>query len=233
MNLDAKTQTSNEYLDNFQETIGSKLPGVVAVLNLADFKRRNNHLGWKVGDDDIEELERLLSETLTDKCFYRRFAGDGWIVFLPEDSIYFVEKVIAALQQTQEISLGWQCIAVKNGETRTEVEKTRTLIHRAVRCVWSNVSNLNDIPRTVDELTQKVGLGEINKLNHIDELIYDGAPRWKCVDRYPDKIMYCPFCKGVNFRWEDGDMSVYGSSGECSGCGAGVDFRNYEELPPK
>lgn len=56
------------------------LPGFLCCFNIADFKRRNSHLGHLVGDADIVELDGLIAAMARADGTAQRIGGDRWLM---------------------------------------------------------------------------------------------------------------------------------------------------------
>ena len=56
------------------------LPGFLCCFNIADFKRRNGHLGHLVGDADIAELDGLIAAMARADGTAQRIGGDRWLM---------------------------------------------------------------------------------------------------------------------------------------------------------
>ena len=56
------------------------LPSFFYCFNIADFKRRNSHLGHLVGDADIAEFEGLIATTARPDGTAQRVSGDPWLM---------------------------------------------------------------------------------------------------------------------------------------------------------
>jgi GGDEF domain-containing protein len=56
------------------------LPGFLCCFNIADFKRRNGHLGHLVGDADIAELDGLIAAMAGADGTAQRIGDDRWLM---------------------------------------------------------------------------------------------------------------------------------------------------------
>jgi hypothetical protein len=72
-------------IDIFQQEAGFRLPGVLYSFNIADLKRRNAHLGFRTGDKDIEELDRLLTATQSDAVLMARTQSNRWLMLTQQN----------------------------------------------------------------------------------------------------------------------------------------------------
>jgi len=216
-------------LDRFKHEASSFIPALLVVCNLADAKRRNDHLGYKVVDQDIEELDQLLQKWASTSGLAQRVEGDTWLAISTLESIQSLTNLLNTYRKEQQIEVGWQCSGKKDGETKVEKRTLHTTITRAVRCLYSPVSTADNLSSLIDkELLRRchgfvpdspIDFSEAKNIKRI---------RWMSVADYPSELPFCPFCMGGEFEWEDGDGSTYSGSGTCKNCGADVDIRGIE-----
>ncbi|HSO36528.1 MAG TPA: diguanylate cyclase, partial [Labilithrix sp.] len=202
----------------FVDQASERLPAVVYSLDIADFKRRNGHLGHAVGDADIAELHALLLG-LGPSALVARTHGDRWLVLAPEEAREDVASVLARFARTEPLLAGWQVRATKDGRERTSRETEPTFIMRAVRCLFAPVrtrAELEDAVRRIDEEDHAL---PVNRPIAVAVAARERKP-WQCVSRYPEASPACPFCGGREVDWEEGDGGVYSGAGTCRPCGA-------------
>jgi hypothetical protein len=123
-----------------------RFPSQLVHFNLADSKRRNGHLGWKVVDADIAtfaEIGRNLSQ-LDESACWARATGDAWL-FLGADGSTFATAVFSAYAETRPYRAGWSCRAIKGDERKLISEVVTTTVTRSARCVGAVVPQRSDL----------------------------------------------------------------------------------------
>lgn len=234
-------------LEQFRQAASSYLPGVLAFFDLADTKRRNCHLGYMTIDEDIAEFDRLLCASVGSAGVARRVGGDLWLAIYPQDSelalgqglnqglSQFLSQVLSQLlddyHQERAISIGWRCRGYRDGVVEVVEETIDTTITRSARCAYFFATRLVEMNEAIDKLLQKRQTFPPGRPIPITEIGSHEQISWRCVSAYPDQDPYCPFCKGRDFEWEDGDGNVYSGSGTCKQCRAGIDIRGVELSP--
>ena len=77
-------------------------PLSVVLLDIDDFKRRNDRFGHASGDDALRRLGRLITETLRATDTGGRYGGEEFVVVLPcatsEGALIFAERLRAAMR---------------------------------------------------------------------------------------------------------------------------------------
>lgn len=231
-------------LEQFKQAASSYLAGVLAFFDLADTKRRNCHLGYMTIDDDIAEFDRLLRASVGSTGMARRVGGDLWLAIYPERTvpalgqrlnqglsqsfIQILSQLLHDYHQERAISIGWRCRGHCDGVVEVAEETIDTTITRSARCVYFCATSLEEMNEVIDRLLQKLQTFPPGRPIPITEIGSHEQISWRCVSAYPDQDPYCPFCKGRDFEWEDGDGNVYSGSGTCKQCGAGIDIRGVE-----
>ena len=100
----------------------------------------------------------------------------------------------------------------------------------AMRCLYGSVSSDHDIRAMAAVLVDRNHGFEPSDAISIEELSGLQLSGWQCVSTYPESEPCCPFCRGRDFAWEDGDMSVYSGDGKCRSCNADISIHGVEEL---
>jgi hypothetical protein len=90
----------------FRQEAGFRLPGVLYSLNIADLKRRNAHLGLRTGDEDIEELDRLMTAMQSDAVLVARTQSNRWLMLTRENENDRVQAVLDRYKKTEVFSAG-------------------------------------------------------------------------------------------------------------------------------
>lgn len=216
------------YLADFKNNISSRLPGVLAYLNLADARRLNIHLGHETVDKVIEEITLGLADSTAPKGASKRVAGDIWLAFFKSPGLSSLAALLSEMTKTDRITLGWKATAEKDGKTGVVEQIVRTEITISCRCVFLNLASIDDFDEQIEQLSAHYWKVDPGIPESLETAMASPEVRWCSVSAYPDEDPYCPFCKGRKFEWTDGDLTVYGASGDCKTCGADVDFRGVE-----
>src|SRR5437899_2884382 len=107
-------------IDLFTQQALARLPGFLYSFNIADFKRRNGHLGHLVGDADIAELDRRLKEFASNDGLVARTSGDRWFLLTRDNRTEEVGQLLAAYAREEPIEAGWEIIASRRGRTKSD-----------------------------------------------------------------------------------------------------------------
>lgn len=70
---------SSKIADRVSGVLGPHLPGLTALIDIADAKRRNLYLGHRRVDDDIQKLDELAAELAAPDGAACRVSGDQWL----------------------------------------------------------------------------------------------------------------------------------------------------------
>ncbi len=207
-----------------------RFPSLLALVNLADTKRRNAHLGAVAVDRDITDFERALWGAARATDCFAQVGGDAWVVLgAPR-----LDAIRAAYARVDAYEAGWRLVAERGGEIREARGAARTTIARDLRALTARVDAASEIPDVVARLDLalfKVPVGELGwDLARAERNAPEG-PRWSCVAEYPASHE-CPMCAGAAFAWDDGDGAVYSGDGRCLGCGAAVRLEDAGALAP-
>jgi len=217
-------------LDEFKRDVPAYLPGMLVLFDLADAKRRNNHLGHLVVDDDIAEFDRLIQTSVGASGLAKRVAGDKWLAIYQVGSLESVKALLIAYYRDQECLIGWRAAGQKEGVTKVVERTVRARIIRALRCLYSVATYSPDVNGLIEQLFEHNYSLPPNTPLSLSEAINTKKKPWACVTAYPSENPFCPFCEGRDFDWDDGDDSVYSGSGTCQNCGAEVDIRGIEHV---
>lgn len=227
-------------LEQFKKAASALLPGIVAYFDFADCKRRSIHLGHMVIDEDIAEFDGLLRASVCSSGYARRVGGDRWLAIYPEGALPIapegavsavkpvLSQVLDEYHKERAILIGWRCKGCKDGAVEIVEQTVDTTITRSVRCAYFSATSEKDMNEAIDVLIEKRQTFPPGRPIPTLEIGSHEQISWRCVDAYPETDPYCPFCKGRDFEWEDGDSCVYSGSGTCKQCQADIDIRGVE-----
>ena len=207
-------------IDNFKQALASYLPGLLAHFDICQLQARNYHLGHNVGDKDIEDLERLIQESVGTDGLFVRVSGDEWLVFYKNPTSELAKNVLRNFCKEEDVKSGWSLSAEKNGVAKRVVNTVPAKIRRAARCLYSLVGPESDCSALIDQLiannerlpvTEPVSLDSISKIQR---------EHWACISSEPAENPLsrgCLFCGGK-------ELSIEGASDPgdytCKKCGA-------------
>jgi hypothetical protein len=211
--------------ENFQLQASSCLPGFLFSFDIADFKRRNIHLGYQRGDADIKEFDAALRALASDSGISARVKGDGWLFLARDNATARVQAFLERFSRTDPITTGWRIDAKRNGESKSNSSVVESTVTRAVRCLCSEVKNDDDVEAALKGFASRPHSLPVNQVVMLKDIPNTPRKPWACVSAYPKTGPDCPFCHGRDFEWEDGDSAVYSGSGTCKSCGAEIDIR--------
>jgi hypothetical protein len=201
---------------------------LIVLFDIADAKRRNSHLGYRTVDDDIQEMNRLLKLSVGTTGLAKRIGGDEWLAFYPGESLRPVVSLLNAYHQEQRFEVGWRATAEKGNQTKSTERTAPATICRSLRCIYVFTINSSEVDALIDSMLQhNYGLPPDIPLR-FSEVITTKKIRWMCVTNYPEESPSCPFCRGSEFDWDEGDSNVYTGSGRCKRCTAYVDITGVE-----
>jgi GGDEF domain-containing protein len=210
----------------FEHAAASLLPGFLYCFNIADFKRRNSHLGHLVGDADIAELDSLITAEARADGTAQRVSGDRWLMLSRSNANDRVQALLDRYQLAQQFVSGWRIWARRAGQERVAEAPMATMIRRAVRCLYTEVATEAELAPAVAALEKNDWALPVNRPQPLSEVPAMLRQRWRCVDQYPEQDPTCPFCAGQQFRWEDGDGCIYSGDGTCEDCGAEISIHD-------
>src|ERR1043166_9036940 len=134
-------------VDTIRPRLRPRLPGAVALLDIADCKRRNLYLGWRRVDADIHELDAVV--TATAGAAGCRVAGGPWVM-AGEPTPESMAALIAGFDRPDAIEL--RCISrarLGGGPWKEAIHAETIPIRRTVRRPsLTSLPNL-DFPVTV------------------------------------------------------------------------------------
>jgi GGDEF domain-containing protein len=204
----------------FEQAAALLLPGFLYGFNIADLKRRNCHLGHRVGDAEIAEFDSLVTAAAQPDGMVQRVGGDRWLLLSRSKANDRVEAILATYQRTEPFDSAPRIRAKRNGEERVAKASFPTVIRRAVRCLYTEVANRAALAPAIAALEDNNSGLPVNRVNALSQLSVLPRESWRCVDQYPKQDPACPFCGSQMFAWTDGDDCS--SDGSCRGCGAEV-----------
>jgi hypothetical protein len=208
-------------IDSIMQRAAALAPGFLYSLNIADLKRRNSHLGHRVGDADIAELHRVLQSIASADIVVERTAGDKWHVFSGRDITARIGGILEGYRKAEKFSAGWKISAVLNGHEKVRRHAIPAEMRRAVRCLYTEVTGATDVAAAIDRLAASDYSLPVNRPLRLADVPNLPRKPWRSVSEYPAEDPSCPYCGGRDFVWEDGDDSVYSGDGKCS-CGAQI-----------
>ena len=85
----------------FKHEAALLLPSFLYWFNIADFKRRNSHLGHLVGDADIAEFEGLIATTAQADGTAHRVSGDRWLMLSRSNANDRIQAVFLRVAQVK------------------------------------------------------------------------------------------------------------------------------------
>ncbi len=208
--------------------IESNSPGLLAVADFADFKRRNAHLGYQVGDQDIIDFESILGALLTSEDDFLRTAGDKWAIFIKGNNTERLNSVIERFHKKDKVLVGWQGFADFNDQKLTSKTTIEAFIYRAVRCAYLLISNKSNVDEEYEKLLDVVGYCDVNELSEIPVSL--SRTRWNCID-YPKEKQVCLNCGNNSFEYQgDGCGLLLEMDVKCKKCGALNSYREIFEI---
>jgi GGDEF domain-containing protein len=202
------------------------LPGFLCCFNIADFKRRNGHLGHLVGDADIAELDGLIAAMARADGTAQRIGGDRWLMLSRSRAHDRVQALLDRYRLAQQFVSGWRIWASRAGQERVADARIETVIRRAVRCLYTEVASEAELASAIAAFEEIDWALPVNRPQRLSEVPAMTRQRWRCVDQYPEQDPACPFCGSQQFRWEDGDDCAYSGDGTCKGCGADISIHD-------
>jgi GGDEF domain-containing protein len=209
----------------FEHKAASLLPGFLYSFNIADFKRRNCHLGHLVGDADIAEFDALIAAAAGADGTAQRVGGDRWLMVSRSNADDRVTDLLERYQRAEPSVSGWRIRASRGGQERTARARLATVIRRAVRCLYTDVAREADLAPAIAALENNNWALPANRPCALSQLSALRREPWRCVDQYPEQAPACPFCGGQQFKWAGGDDC--NSDGACEGCGAEISINHF------
>ena len=220
----------SKLLDAFVREASERLPGVLYSFNIADFKRRNVHLGYTLGDEDVAELNRLLADAGTKGAFGARTHGDRWFMLAPPDDRRTAWSILERFTRSEPFLVGWEARATKDGVERTRRETVPALMMRVLRCLYAPVTTREELDAAVAGICKNdYSLPVVRPIALSEIPDFERRP-WRCVSRYPETRPSCPFCGAREIDSLEGDDAIYGDEGTCKGCGARIVVREVSKL---
>jgi GGDEF domain-containing protein len=217
----------------FEREAAAFLPGFLYDFNIADFKRRNGHLGHSVGDGDIAVLDGLIAAAARGDGTSRRIGGDRWLMVSRADAADRVQRVLDGYQRADPFVSGWRIWASNGDEERSAEAPLPTVIRRAARCLYTEVARKAELAAAIAALEDNNWSLPINRPHPLSQLAALPSQPWQCVDGYPEQDPACPFCGSRQLTWTDGDDCIYSGDGFCKGCGAEISIRDINYGKPR
>ncbi len=210
-------------MDAFVERASALLPGVLYSFNIADFKRRNAHLGHTEGDTVIAMLEQLFRDLTPPDACVSRVGGDRWLMFT-RGGDGAVAQILERFARTEPFVSGWEMRATKDSEQRTGRGTVVAELRLALRCLRAEVDSPEQLLVAIAGVTKSdYSLPVSRPITLAAEMKHE---RWQSVSDYPDAGPVCPFCGEHRVNWTDGDGGIYSGDGKCVGCGASLSLHD-------
>ncbi|HEV8357693.1 MAG TPA: hypothetical protein VGQ17_13150 [Gemmatimonadales bacterium] len=206
--------------------LGPRLPGAVALLDIADAKTRNLYLGWRRVDGDIRELDGLAAEIAGAGAGACRVAGDQWLLAGALTRAR-LDQLLSRYDRTDQITA--RCISRARLGNQPWQETVRTSvipIRRALRAVYRpGCRDLEELLAAWDSLQRAVKAAPVGSAVEVGEAgptpgSFEG--RWRSAEN-PCGAWACPLCGKTDITWTGGADDA--SEGVCGSCGAELDFR--------
>src|SRR5882672_11129813 len=122
-------------LEEFKREVAAYLPGLLALFDIADAKRRNFHLGHQVVDCDIDELDRQLQISVGASGLVKRVGGDEWLAIYKTESVEPVAALLKAYHKEQEFQVGWKSTGDRDGQIKVAERAVPAKLVRSLRCI--------------------------------------------------------------------------------------------------
>lgn len=226
--------TSVAILNAFREAMSEVGGGILAHFDLADTRRRNDYLGFSVVDHDINELTAMLENYGPPIKISARTSGDKWAALLVGTDASLLTDLLARYKRQQPVIVGWQALARKRFRWSRKRDSTRNAtLSRCLRCVYASINSTDELLTKWQLIDEKIRNAQVDCATDISTGFFQtdcaDNPRWRCIE---DKVepQSCPFCGKTTFDWCDGDTTVFGAFGNCRGCGAEVEFKDFFQL---
>jgi len=208
----------------FKQAAALLLPGFLYSFNIADFKRRNCHLGHRICDAEIAEFGELLAAAARPDAVAQRVGGDRWFMVSRSNANDRVKGVLDCYRRAVPFVSGWTIKGRRGDEERTTETPLKTVLRRAVRCLYTEVASEGELAPAMAALEESNWSLPVDRPVALSQLAVKRREPWQCVDQYPKFDPACPFCGSRRFTWIDGDDCS--SDGICKECGAEISIRN-------
>ena len=205
--------------------LAPRLPGAVALLDIADAKTRNLYLGWRRVDSDIKELDGLAAEIAGAAAC--RVAGDQWLLAGALNRAR-LDQLASRFDRTEQITA--RCISRARLGDQPWQETVRTAvisIRRALRAVYRPMCHdVEELLAGWGSLQNAVKGAPVGVTVQIGETVPPPGTyeeRWRAAEN-PCGAWACPLCDKTDITWTGGADDA--SEGVCRSCGAELDFRS-------
>src|SRR5260370_40239692 len=159
------------------------LPSFFYCFNIADFKRRNSHLGHLVGDADIAEFEGLIATTARADGTAQRVSGDRWLMLSRSNVNDRIQAALDHYQLAQQFVSGWRIRASRAGQKRVAEAWIETVIRRAVRCLYTEVANEAELAPAIAALEKNDWALPVNRPHPLSAVPALPPHRFRCRGR--------------------------------------------------
>lgn len=215
-------------LDEFKTEMAAYLPGLLVLYDIANAKRINDHLGFRVVDRDIEEMNQLVAASVGPSGLAKRVKDVKWLALYKTDSLAPVAALLSSYHKEQAFLVGWRCTGDRDGINKVAERTVRSTIVRSLRCIYSFTTASQEPVTLIEQMFAHIYRVSPGRPHSLSDAPNADTTGWQCVSSYPNEMPFCPFCERSDFEWEDGDGSYYSGSGTCKTCGAAIDIRGVE-----
>ncbi|UBF25560.1 diguanylate cyclase [Kovacikia minuta CCNUW1] len=180
-----------DILQALVEQICSKLPGCLVTFNGAAFKLKNDFFGHAFVDQEIQAFSNLLQK----KCGnnFNRVGGDEWLAFFENFSVQQVQNLLKEFHLEIPINVEWKSHVELNGEIKEMRVTVNATAIRAMRCIYANANNRNEIRSTAIDLLQNNWGLEPNQVLSLCLAKTIQRKRWSCIGNLPQQSPMLPF----------------------------------------
>lgn len=134
--------TMNKNLVAFLKHTKNNKNGMLAVFNIAGFKRYNEIFGHQSGEKIIAFLEEMSTKKLSVSDAFLRVGGNERVVFFAEHADTVMHAVISDFATTRHHPYGWTGIAKLNGQSVHAQEVVPASRYSRVSCSPSTLCTI-------------------------------------------------------------------------------------------
>jgi GGDEF domain-containing protein len=205
--------------------LAPQLPGSVALIDIADCKRRNLLLGFERVDRDIAELDRLVRGWLGGASAGCRIAGDQWLLVGQLDTGN-LQTLLTDFDRAETSCIEQVRRARRRDEPwQSDVERRSISIRRALRCLYAPdpVATLEELLSVAARLQEGIARAPVGRVAMRVEANASPTPesRW-CSAEDIDFELRCPLCQSLALDVTGGADDA--TEATCTQCGAELDF---------
>jgi GGDEF domain-containing protein len=220
---------TGQRIELFERTAAHHLPGTLYCFNIADFKRRNIHLGHRRGDEDVAAFDAALRLMAPKNASIARIDGARWLMLCSRNENDRVQTLLDQYHRCEPLTVGWQVEARRREAKKTARALVEADISRAVRCLCLDVDSAQTLNAAISTILENDYDLPVDRPLRLPDCADLPRQPWRCVSRYPEADPACPFCGDRSFAWTGGDGTVYSGEGTCNGCGAEISTSTIDE----